>query len=336
MVPSSAQPSVPLRRVPLVLLVALLAACASAPPTPPQTPADPEPPAEPALDPPTAELAESARASVRATTIWLASGVDSWFGDRPFEREGKVSNGQLDIDLLKRESDRLDADLRLNARFTLPNIDRLGYVFVGRDNERELVTDRPGALTRQDQLQPTPAEDKKFFVGLGRTLDEVFDVRLGLRGAFKPYAQARMRARWELGSGDALEARQTFFWTVDDRAGSTTAVSWDHTLTATLGLRWLAAATITQEQPKFAWASSLGAYQAFGHQRQLSLEALVNGQQGSGVGALDYGLQARWEQPVHKDWLLGSVVVGHFWPRPLQQAPRRGAWALGAGLKMRF
>jgi hypothetical protein len=340
MVPSSTHPSVPMRRVPLALLVALLAACASAPPAPPPAPApplaDPEPPAEPALDPSTAELAESARASVRATTIWVASGVDSWFGDRRFAREGRVTNGQLDVSLLKRERERWDADVRLNARFTLPNIERLGYVFVGRDNERELVTDRPGALTRQDQLQPMSAEDKKFFVGLGRALDEAFDVRLGLRGAFKPYAQARLRARWELGAADVLEARQTFFWTVDDRAGSTTAVSWDHVLTPSLGLRWLAAATVTQELPKFVWASSIGAYQGFGHQRQLSLEALVNGQQGSGVGALDYGLQARWEQPVHQDWLLGNVVLGHFWPRPMQQEPRRGAWALGAGLKMRF
>lgn len=336
MAPCSRNPSVLHSRVLLGLLLALPAACVLAQPAPPQPAAEPEAPAEPALEPASAELAESARASVRATTLWLASGVDSWFGDKPFAKEGKVSNGQLDLSVFKREHERWDADMRLNARFTLPNIERLGYVFVGRDNERELVTDRPGALTRQDQLQPMESEDKKFFVGLGRTLDEMFDVRLGLRGAFKPYAQARLRLRWELGTHDALEARQTFFWTVDDRAGSTTAVSWDHTLTPSLGLRWLAAATITQELPKFAWASSLGAYQAFGHQRQLSVEALVNGQQGSGVDALDYGLQARWEQPVHKDWLLGNVVFGHFWPRPMPQAPRRGAWALGAGLKMRF
>jgi hypothetical protein len=39
---------------------------------------------------------------------------------------------------------------------------------------------------------------------------------------------------------------------------------------------------------------------------------------------------------VHQDWLLGNLVLGQFWPRPLQQAPRKGARALGAGLKMRF
>lgn len=310
----------------------------SAPPAPPEPDpppaATPEPP--PTLEPAAAALAEDTRESVRAATIWLAKGVDSWFGDRPFEREGRVTRGQLDVSLLKRERERVDADLRLNARFTLPNIRELGYVFVGRDNERELITDRPGALTRQDQLRAQSSQDKKFFIGLGSTLDQLFDFRIGLRGAFKFYAQARATGRWEPGSDTAVEARQTFFWTDDDRAGSTTSASVDHTLTPSLGLRWVASATITQELPKFVWASSFGAYRAFGPQQLLSLEGLVNGQQGTGVGALDYGVQVRWEQPVHEDWLLANVVVGHFWPRPLPQEPRRSAWALGAGLKLRF
>jgi len=103
-----------------------------------------------------------------------------------------------------------------------------------------------------------------------------------------------------------------------------------------LASRWLSAATLTQKSRKFEWHSSLGAYRLFGEQRVLSLEALVTGRQGSGVGATDYGLQTRWEQPVHREWLLASVVVGHFWPRPDAASPRGRAWALGGGLKMRF
>lgn len=293
-------------------------------------------PADATAPPSNVGMAETARESVRSTTIWLARGVDSWFGDKPFSDGGKVTNGQLDLGLLKRQGDRLEADLRLNARFALPNIDHLGYVYVGRDNEREVITDKPGALSRQDQLQNTRAQDTAFFVGLGRTLNEAFDMRIGLRGAFKPYAQARLSLHWQLGADDGIDLRQTLFWTVDDRAGSTTAVSFDHIVGPRLGVRWLSAATVTQAQPQFAWASSLGAYQWFGGQRRLSFEALVNGQQGSGVAAQDYGLQARWEQPVHDNWLLGGVVVGHFWPRPDAQSVRRGAWALGVSLKMRF
>ena len=343
----------PTLRFTTLLLVLMLAACASPQPLTP-APAAPQPapaaqPASAASTQPAAagsadtaaplqpgQIIETARERVRATTIWLARGVDSWFGDQPFEDGGKVSNGQFELSVLQRQGESADWGLRINARFALPNIEKLGYVFVGRDNERELITDRPGALSSRDQLQVNRAQDNAFFAGLGRALDDRFDLRIGVRGAFKPYAQARFHQHWQLSDSSRADFRQTLFWTVDDRVGSTTAVSLDHTLSPSLGLRWLAAATVTQALPKFVWASSLGAYQSFGGQRLLSLETLVNGQQGSGVGVLDYGVQARWEQPVYQDWLLGGVVVGHFWPRPDAQSARRAAWALGANLKMRF
>ncbi|MDP3612976.1 MAG: hypothetical protein Q8R98_14055, partial [Rubrivivax sp.] len=188
----------------------------------------------------------------------------------------------------------------------------------------------------QDQRQPVSSVNNKFFVGLGRAIDDVFDFRIGVRGAFKPYVQARGRLAWNLSPDDRLDLSQTVFWTVDDRVGSTTVLSYQHTLSPVLALRWLSSATVTQELPKFVWASSVGTYRSFGQDRLLSLEALINGQQGSGVGALDYGLQARWEQPVHHDWLLAGVVIGHFWPRPLAQEPRRSAWSVGANVKIRF
>ena len=47
-------------------------------------------------------------------------------------------------------------------------------------------------------------------------------------------------------------------------------------------------------------------------------------------------LQAKWEQPVHKDWLIGELIVGHFWPRQDAASERTKAWALGAGLKLKF
>lgn len=342
------------RRTALLCLL-LLSACAALPPQTPGAPAPaPKPlpaaelaPTAPALSSPgepveatvatqTAEVVESARASVRSTTVWLARGVDSWFGDRSFDDGGKVTDGQLDLSVLQRRGERADVDARLNARFRLPNIDRLAYVFFGRDNEREVITDKPGALSRQDRVLVTRAQDRAFFAGLGSAPDDAFDFRIGVRGAFKPYAQARMRHRWQLGDNDWLDTRETIFWTVDDRVGSTTAWSYGHAFSPTLAALWLNAATVTQELPKFVWASSIGLYQIFGGQRQLSLESLVNGQQGSGVGALDYGLQVHWEQPVYENWLLGGIVVGHFWPRPDVQTERRRAWALGLSLKMRF
>ncbi len=282
------------------------------------------------------EMIESARETVRETTWSLARGLDSWFGDRPFEDGGKVRNARLDLSLLKREGEKFEVNLRFNARVRLPNLERLAYVVVGRDDPRELVTDQPGALSNQNKLRSATAQDNTFFAGLGRTFNDVVDVRLGVRGAFKIYAQARAQHEWQISDADTLGLRQTFFWTLDDRFGSTTAASLQHDFSPRLAVRWIGAATVTQELPKFVWASNLGVYQSFGAQRLLSLEAVSNGRQSSGVSVLDYGLQAGWEQPVYRQWLLGSVLFGRFWPRPEALAVRKGTWAFGVGLKMRL
>lgn len=281
-------------------------------------------------------MMETARRSVRSSAEWLARGVDSWFGDKPFKDGGQVTDGRLSMSLLKRRDESADFSVRFNARFRLPNVEEHTYLFIGRDNQREVVTDQPGAFSRQQRLLPENAEDRSFFAGLGLALYDAVDFRLGVRGGLKPYAQARYRRPWELGPRDLVEFRETLFWTLDDHFGSTTALSYEHALSSTLAARWLNAATITQDSGKFEWSSSLGLYKSLGQQRLLSLEALASGKQGSGVGVSDYGLQTKWEQPVYRDWLLGEILVGHFWPRKDALSERRRAWAVGGSLMMRF
>ena len=301
------------------------------------------PPAQDAsLEAPTAapaevgEVADSAPRSVRAMAVWLARGVDSWFGDRPFEDGGKVTDGRVSVGLLKRQRESVDFSVRFNARLRLPNLEEQTYLFLGRDDPREVITDKPGALSRQERLLAQTNAERAFFAGIGRSLTDTLDFRLGLRGGLKPYVQGRYRTQWQLGRQGLAELRQTLFWSIDDRAGSTTVFSYEHLLSPVLATRWLTSATITQASRKFEWSSLLAAYRSFGDQRLLSVEALVSGQQGSGVVATDYGLQSRWEQPVYRDWLVAGIVVGHFWPRPDAQTERRGAWAMGASLKMQF
>jgi hypothetical protein len=285
----------------------------------------------------TEQVLESARSTVQSTAEWLARGVDSWFGDQPFEQGGgKVTDGRLHINLLKREGDKLSLSVRFNARFKLPNFQQQTYLFIGRDAHSEVVSDTPGALSRQERLLAAITEDNAFFAGIGRALTDSVDFRLGLRSGLKPYAQARYRHLWQLENDDLVELRQTVFLTVQDGFGSTTAVSWERALSSTRALRWLTSATFTQDQPKVGWSSLAGAYQSFGHQRLLSLEGIIQGRDGSGVFATDLGVQTRWEQPVYKDRLVGEALMGHFWPRPDAQTPRRAAWALGLGVKMRL
>lgn len=344
-----------MRLAPLLLIA--LAACTSmapAPPAPTAVPAAaPAPASAPVATPPDSatpmgdsaehpslpanaeEAIDNTRRSVRSTAEWLARGVDSWFGDRPFEEGGKVTDGRMTLSVLKRQQEKANVDLRFNARFLLPNVERQTYLFFGREDQREVVSDKPGALSKQESILPQTAQDRSFFAGLGRYLGDSVDLRLGFRGV-KPYAQARYRYHWELGERNLFEFRETLFWTLQDRFGSTTALSWERAFAPTLAARWVGSATITQELNRFAWSSLLGGYKSFGERRLLSLEGLINGEESSGHGPSDYGLQTRWEQPLFRNRLLGELILGRFWPRANALAQRQGVWAVGANLKLEF
>jgi len=280
---------------------------------------------------------EATRRAVRGATEWLARGVDSWFGDKPFEEGGEVSDGRLSLHLNLRQGEDPDARLRFNARVRLPNAEReAAYLFLGRDDPREVVKDRPEEVSPQQLLLRQDVADPSFFAGLGLTLYDRVDFRIGFRGGLKPFAQARYRQAWQPSAADLIEFRQTLFWSVDERFGSTTTLSASHAFSPTLSSRWLNSATITQDSRVFEWSSIVGAYQSFGAQRTGALELIFSGEQDTGVPVSDYGLQARWEQPIHEDWLLLEVIVGYFRPRDTPQGERGQEWALGSGLKMRF
>lgn len=309
-------------------LLTALAGCAAPPPSPIEAPDTAMPTESPPL--------EVTRSAVRSTAEWLARGVDGWFGDQPFEDGGKVTDGRFSVGVLHRQDDGTSVNLRFNARFRLPNLEKSAYLFIGRDNPRDVITDKPDTFTRQQRLLPQGADDRRFIAGFGLSPTDALGFRVGFRGGLKPYAQLRYSKPWALSERNLLEFRQTLFWTVDDHVGATAALSYEHALSPTLAARWLNSLTITQVVKKAEWSSGLGVFKAMGEQRLLTLEALANGQQGSGVGATDYGLQTRWEQPLGRDWLLGEVVVGHFWPRPDPLLPRGRAWAIGTTLKLKF
>lgn len=354
-----------LRRPALLLLLGLgLAGCATAPPAPvapaaeqaPKANAGPQADAAPHAAPP-AGLAEGeapaapvqagadaarpgilerTRNGVRDATEWLARGIDSWFGDEPFPGERRVSAGRLGLRTTWRQDDGWELIGRFNVRLDLPNAREKAYVLIGRENERELITDKPDAFSRQEQLLQEKRSDQSFFVGLGVPLRESIEMRVGIRGGYKLYAQARYREQWQLAERDRVEFKETVFWTVVDGFGSTTALSYDHAFAPNLSLRWLTAGTFSQKTDGLAWSSSLGLYRGFGQLRLLSLEALINGETGRPVDVTEYGIRTRWEQPIYRDWLLGEVIVGHFWPRKDAVTERGRSWAVGLGVQMRF
>ena len=319
---------------PGVLLLGLALGCGAAPAEPMTDPAAEAGSADAA----THEMVEATRGMARAFAEWLARGVDSWFGDKPFEDGGRVTDGRLSLAVFKRQDDQPDFDLRFSAHFRLPNLEHRAYLFVGRDDLRSTIREKPEVLSSQQRLLAAQPENRSFLAGLGLTLPNSVDVRLGLGARLKPYVQARYTRLWAWGPGQSADFRETVFWSQDERLGSTTALTYQLALRQDLALRWLGAATITQTSRNFEWSSSLGTYQSLGGQRLLSFEALVygTGTSGNGVGRSDIGLLAKWEQPIHGQRLTGEIVGGHFWPRPDSLSPRGRAWAVGGNLKLRF
>jgi len=280
---------------------------------------------------------EAARVAVRSAAEWLASGVDSWFGNTPFSEGGKVSDGQIGLNVYSRQGQGGDVGVRFNARFKLPNLEEQTYLFTGRDNWQGLITDKPAAFTAKQRLvQSDTAADRSFVAGVGRFLGESTDVRVGFKDGLTLYAQGRYRHQWLLTDDDQLEFSETFFLTTADRLGASTTFSYQHQFSPTMVARWLNAVTVSQVDPDAEWNGSLGAYRSMGQQRLMSLELLASSKQRTGLALTDYGVQVRWEQPVHQNRLLGEIMVGHFWPQSVAAGGRSTAWALGAGLKMSF
>lgn len=280
---------------------------------------------------------ESARAAARTAAVWVATGVDSWFGNKPFSEGGQVSDGQLNLRFYSRQGQKADFSLTFNARFKLPNLESHTYLFTGRDTTAGVVTDKPAVFaTKQQLLQPAATADTAFFAGLGRMVGDSVDARIGFQGGLKLYAQARYRKDWKLATNDTVEFSHTVFLTQADRLGSSTVLSYQHPFSPTLAGRWLNVVDVTQADTDAEWNSSLGIFKSLGQQRLLSVELLASAKQNTGMALTDYGLQMRWEQPVLRNRLTGEIIFGHFWPQSLVPGDRSTAWAVGTGVKMKF
>jgi hypothetical protein len=281
-------------------------------------------------------LLEQSRTQVRGFSVWLGETVNDWFGDRPFEDGGKVTHGRLGLRNLWRQDEGWDTNVRFRARFDLPNLREKAYVFIGRQNERELLTDQSEAFTREQLLlEERRKEDQTGFAGVGLALRKNLDFRVGVRGGMKFYTQARYRKQWALSAQDRIEFRETIFWNNKDKFGSTTALDYEHAFTPTLSLHWQNATTISEKTDDFAWGSSLGLFKRFGDDRILSGEMVVTGETGAKENVDEYGVRMKWTQPVYREWLIGEFIVGHYWPQR-EDRERERAWAMGVNLEMRF
>lgn len=280
---------------------------------------------------------EQGRRRVRALTEGVARTVDGWFGDVPFEEGGKVA-GRVRFDFLARQDEGLENNFRFRVRVDLPNVKRLGYLFIGQDNEQEVITDQPEVFTRQHQLvAESRSEDQSFFVGVGYALREFLEFRAGFRGGVDDvYAQARYKKLWRFSDRDLFGLRETIFWRSDEGFGSTLALNYDHVYSPSWSFRWQAVGTISEETSGLSWGNSFGMFKSYPNLRESALELLVNGETDRRVDVGEYGIQATWRQPIYRDWTFIKLSVGHFWPQDDDDPERRRSWAAGAMVEALF
>ncbi|KKW68693.1 hypothetical protein AAV94_03780 [Lampropedia cohaerens] len=278
---------------------------------------------------------EATRDTTYAATHWLASSLDGLFGDEPFENSGKVS-GYLRVNALWDEFYGSNVNVRFRLRADLPNLEGRAYAFIGQDNEREVVTDQPENFSREQLLiRENRREDQSFFAGLGYDVMDDVDFRIGFRGGLNVYVQARYRNQWALSPRDTLFFRESLFWSSKDSLGSTTVLDYEHALSRTLAARWSTSGTITRRSDGFEWHSGLGLFKELPGLRTAAVEAVVQGRTGS-VDISNYGVRTSWRQPIYRDWLLGKVTLGHFWPKERETPSREESWAIGLTVDMYF
>ncbi len=263
--------------------------------------------------------------------------VDGWFGDIPAEPTRRLVNGRLSLNTLWRRDDGLQTGLNFRGKFDLPNLKNKAYLYFGQDNERDLVTDQPDEFSRRQRLlAEQDDQDKTFFAGLGYALRENIDLRGGIRGPLRPFVQARFVKKWYPGASDEIEFRETLFWEGKEGFGLTTALNYQYGFTRDLEFRWRNSATLSESTDALAWQSSAGFYLRLGGPRQLSIEALINGETGHSMPVDEYGVRGIYRRAIYEDWLLGEFIVGHFWPRGENDPEREKSWAAGIGVEMLF
>lgn len=302
-----------------------------------ETDTDGAPGAEEAIEEPEdIRVLTAARAGLHGSAYWLVENVDGWFGERPFDEGGRVS-GSLRLRGLYREDDGFSNDVRYRLRVQMPNVSETAFLFLGRDNEEELVRDESDAFAREQRLLPeSGSDDQTFFAGIGFFLRDNLSFRVGVRGGYKLFAQARFRKNWWLTDDANLEFRQTIFLAVDQGLGTTSAVDYAYAFTPRTAFRWRNSATISTETEGADWSTSLGLFHAPGNERQLSLEVLARGETDAPVPTREYGVRGIWNQPVYRDWVIGELILGYFWPRDDEDPERRRSWAVGMGIEMQF
>lgn len=284
--------------------------------------------------------------------LWLRSGqdrlgatawswvetIDGWFGDRPFaESGGRVSGGvRISGQQLGTEAFSTVTRFQINAR--MPNVDERILLFAGREDPEKLVQDRQEDTVAEGETrqQEILSEEADFFAGLGVRFRENVELRLGVRGGYKPYTQLRLRANVFVGERQYWQVTETIFFSVDSGAGSTTVLAHSYRWEPGRTYRTRVSGTISTQRVGADWNGASGWLWEPEGKRQWKLESVWRGNTSAPVPVRQYGMQGVGRVPIIEDWMIFEGIVGRMFTRYDTASQRRGEWLVGVGIEMLF
>ncbi len=287
-----------------------------------------------------AEAVDWAREQIEETVCGASLWFDGLFGDDRNLEAARGAYGRLETSYEYSEFYGGKERIRFRLRVDLPNLENRASVFIGRDNDDNVVRDRSEGFALRSEFPQIDDRDQ-FFAGFGYGLPSSrkfrSDVKLGVRSLSSPRAFVQWRAEYLAYVDDVslLQFRLTPFYSTRDGLGVTPGVDFSRVLTPRLLLRWSNVGTHSDRTLGFDWRSAAVLYQGFGWQRGLAYEAFIRGVTETEVKLREYGARLVYRQPIVGGRLYLQPLVGYSWPKE-PGTQRDGAYLVGVGLELPF
>ncbi|MCB1035763.1 MAG: hypothetical protein KDD47_18220, partial [Acidobacteria bacterium] len=288
---------------------------------------------EPTLDASRRLLQET----VCGATLWL----DGLFGGEPDVANARDVSGRLELSNGYTEHDGYTPRIRLRVRLDLPTLENRFHLFLGRDNEDDVVQDRQEGFAVRSAFFGLDEEDT-WLAGLGYRPPgkwrQRIDFRVGgrLRSAPEVYVQGRFRRNHFVGHRSAWRFRETLFLDNREGFGGTTEIAFDHVPIDQVLMRWSNLGTYSEESEGLEWGSFGLLYWKASSVNALGFEVFVRGATGAEVPLKELGSRVIFRRPVFRRWLYGEIVGGYSWPRESLAENRLGSAQIGVNLEILF
>ncbi|SEI42167.1 hypothetical protein SAMN05421831_101439 [Allopseudospirillum japonicum] len=137
----------------------------------------------------------------------------------------------------------------------------------------------------------------------------------GLEARFPPDPYAIARHRYQLPLTDTQLTRwtQSLFWRLDEKLGTQTRLDWEWQWHPQHLLRLTGTGTYYDEDERFEWASSLGAYTRHGPQEGVGLELGAFGSDEPQWVAEEYYVHVKYRRSFLRPWLFYELQPEYAW-----------------------